>query len=109
MGFIRDQNTPYFLDTLISKSESGPVKLPGLSRNGPLDRKMGSQSPHLTITIRTPAAIRGDSYNMELYGNAKRLTAALALITVNNFPILYYVLCSYVSLLISFMEELAGP
>ena len=25
-----------FLETLISKSDSGPVKLPGLSRNGPL-------------------------------------------------------------------------
>ena len=28
---------PTFLATLISKSDSGPVKLPGLSRNGPLD------------------------------------------------------------------------
>ena len=28
---------PTFLETLIQKYDSGPVKLPGLSRNGPLD------------------------------------------------------------------------
>ena len=36
MDFIRGQNHPTFLETLISKSDSGPFKLPGLSRNGPL-------------------------------------------------------------------------
>ena len=30
------RSRPTFLETLISKSDSGPVKLPGLSRNGPL-------------------------------------------------------------------------
>ena len=35
MDFIRGQDTPYFLETLISKYDFGPVKLPGLSRNGP--------------------------------------------------------------------------
>ena len=35
MDFIRGQNTPTFLETLISKYDFGPVKLPGVSRNGP--------------------------------------------------------------------------
>ena len=30
---------PTFLENLISKYDFGPVKLPGLSRNGPLGRK----------------------------------------------------------------------
>ena len=35
MDFIRGQNTATFLGNLISKYDFGPVKLPGLSRNGP--------------------------------------------------------------------------
>ena len=39
MNYIREQNTPYtFLETFILKCVFGPVKLPGLSRNGPLAR-----------------------------------------------------------------------
>ena len=30
-----ERTRPSFLETLISKSDFGPVKLPGLSRNGP--------------------------------------------------------------------------
>ena len=35
---------PTFLETLISKRDSGPVKLPGLSRNGPLIRSTNHSS-----------------------------------------------------------------
>ena len=35
MDFIRVRTHPTFLTTLISKYDYGPVKLPGLSRNGP--------------------------------------------------------------------------
>ena len=33
---LEDRTHPTFLETLIQKYDSGPVKLPGLSRNGPL-------------------------------------------------------------------------
>ena len=42
MDFIRGQNTPYFSWNLISKYDFGPVKLPGLSRNGPQNSKVAS-------------------------------------------------------------------
>ena len=35
---LEARTRPTFLETLISKYDFGPVKLPGLSRNGPLDR-----------------------------------------------------------------------
>ena len=35
---LEDRTHPTFLETLIQKYDSGPVKLPGLPRNGPLDR-----------------------------------------------------------------------
>ena len=34
---------PTFLETLRSKSDSGPVKLPGLSRNGPQESKKNAR------------------------------------------------------------------
>ena len=39
MDFIKGQNRTQdtFLENLISKYDTGPVKLPELSRNGPLD------------------------------------------------------------------------
>ena len=36
---LEDRTHPTFLETLIQKYDSGPVKLPGLSRNGPLASK----------------------------------------------------------------------
>ena len=39
MDFIRGQkSTLFFFESLISKYDTGPVKLPGLSRNGPQGR-----------------------------------------------------------------------
>ena len=35
MDFIRGQNTSYFFRDFDFKYDFGPVKLPGLSRNGP--------------------------------------------------------------------------
>ena len=35
---LEARTRPTFLETLISKYDFGPVKLPGLSRNGPLAR-----------------------------------------------------------------------
>ena len=36
MGFLEVRTQHTFLENLISKYDTGPVKLPGLSRNGPL-------------------------------------------------------------------------
>ena len=59
MDFIRGQNTPYFLETLISIYDFGPVKLPGLSRNGPLK---GNMLPVVVNCLLQPAG----------HGNKKR-------------------------------------
>ena len=42
---------PTFLETLISKYDFGPVELPGLSRNGPLENHAKSRSLWLLISL----------------------------------------------------------
>ena len=55
MDLIRVQNTPYFFEILISKSDFGPVKVLGLSRNGPQEQldKINGASQHLGLSLRT--------------------------------------------------------
>ena len=48
MGFIRAQNTPYCLETSISKCDFRPLKLPGLLRKGPQVNKPFLSSWHCT-------------------------------------------------------------
>ena len=44
MDFIRGQNTPYFLETLISKSDSGPVSYRVFRETGPWSLNLGPLS-----------------------------------------------------------------
>ena len=53
INFIRGQNTPTFLETLISKYDSGPVKLPGLSRNEPKNWHVAQTRAYRTTVALT--------------------------------------------------------
>ena len=58
MDFFRGQNTAYFSWEFFSKYDTGPVKLPGISRNGPLEsvvlfNEAVIQAEQLSVRIKT--------------------------------------------------------
>ena len=54
---------PTFLENLISKYDFGPVKLPGLSRNGPQDPKYwGQESFHGNVTMGVISATKFEEH-----------------------------------------------
>ena len=72
---------PTFLGTLISKYDFGPVKLPGLSRNRPLDTQCWSEF----TTRRVPIARFRDVYLIFLIPKSFIVHIILAYINGTNF------------------------